>query len=166
MAQAINLSRRNLFRGRADSATLPLRPPGAITEALFADQCTSCGECVAACPQHIIVKGSAGYPEVDFRQGECTFCSRCIDICAEDALVHEVQPPWRLLLQLGDSCLARRQVVCLTCGDACAAEAIRFRPQAGSVAIPLIDQDVCTGCGACIAACPQDALKAVAHGGE
>lgn len=163
MVQAINLSRRNLLRGRAGVAKLPLRPPGAIPEALFADKCTSCGECIAVCPQDILSKGSGGYPEVDFRQGECTFCSRCIDICAEDALVHEVQPPWRLELRLADSCLAKRQVVCQTCGDACEAEAIRFRPQHGVVAIPIIDQDVCTGCGACIAACPQDALKAVAH---
>lgn len=164
MVQAINLSRRNLFRGRADSATLPLRPPGAIKEALFADRCTTCGECIAACPEHIIVKGSAGYPEVDFRQGECTFCSRCIEICAEDALVHEVQPPWQLVIQLTDSCLAKRQVVCQTCGDTCEAEAIRFLPLPGLVAIPVIDQDVCTGCGACIAACPHDALKAVSCG--
>jgi ferredoxin-type protein NapF len=164
MNQAINLSRRNLIRGCVDTATLPLRPPGAIPEALFADQCTSCGECIAVCPQHIIINGSAGYPEVDFRQGECTFCSQCIDSCAENALSHEIQPPWRLELRLADSCLAKRQVVCQTCGDACEAEAIRFRPQAGTVAIPQIDQDVCTGCGACIAACPQDSLKAVAHG--
>ena len=164
MSQAINLSRRNLIRGRADPAILPLRPPGAIPEALFAEQCTSCGACIEVCPQHIVIKGSAGYPEVDFRQGECTFCSRCIDSCAEGALLHETQPPWRLELRLTDNCLAKRQVVCQTCGDACGVDAIRFRPQPGVVAIPLIDQDVCTGCGACIAACPQDALKAVAHG--
>jgi len=164
MVQAINLSRRNLLRGRADSATLPLRPPGAIRETLFTDQCTTCGECIAACPEHIIINGSAGYPEVDFRQGECTFCSRCIETCAEGALVHEVQPPWRLELQLTDSCLAKRQVVCQTCGDTCEAEAIRFLPLPGVVAIPVIDQDVCTGCGACIAACPHDALKAVSCG--
>jgi len=164
MAQAINLSRRNLIRGRANSATLPLRPPGAVPEALFADQCTSCGDCIAICPQSIVFKGSAGYPEVDFRRGECTFCSRCIDICTEDALLRETQPPWRLEMRLTDACLAKQQVVCQTCGDACEAEAIRFRPQAGSVSLPLIDQDVCTGCGACITACPQDALRAVAHG--
>jgi ferredoxin-type protein NapF len=164
MRQAVNLSRRNLLRGRPDVATLPLRPPGAIPESLFTNKCTSCGECIAECPQGIVFEGSGGYPEVDFRQGECTFCMRCIEVCPEDALLQSVQPPWRLELRLEDSCLAKRQVVCQTCGDACEAEAIRFRPQLGSVAVPRIDQDSCTGCGACIAACPQNALKAVAHG--
>ena len=164
MAPAVNLSRRNLLRGRAGSAALPLRPPGAIPEPLFTDNCTSCGECIDVCPQHIILKGSGAYPEVDFRLGECTFCNRCIDSCPEDVLLYSVQPPWRLELRLEDTCLAKRQVVCQTCGDVCEAQAIRFRLQPGSVAVPQIDQDVCTGCGACIAACPANALKAVSHG--
>ena len=164
MDQAVNLSRRNLLRGRSASVALPLRPPGAIPESLFTDKCTSCGECIAVCPQKIVFKGSGGFPEVNFRQGECTFCVRCIDVCAENVLSHAIQPPWRLELRLENSCLAKRQVVCQTCGDACEAEAVHFRPRPGSVAIPHIDQNVCTGCGACIAACPENALKAVAHG--
>jgi ferredoxin-type protein NapF len=164
MAQAVSLSRRNLLRGRAGAAGLPLRPPGAISETLFTDKCTSCGDCIAVCPQHIVFEGSGGYPEVDFRQGECTFCNRCIDVCPEDVLLPTIQPPWRLELRISASCLAQRQVVCQTCGDACEVEAVHFRPQLGSVAVPRIDQDVCTGCGACIAACPENALKAVACG--
>lgn len=164
MAQAVNLSRRSLLRGRADTGTLPLRPPGAIPEPLFTDKCTSCGECIAACPQHIVFKGSGAYPEVDFRQGECTFCSRCIDVCPVDVLLHSVQPPWRLELRLEDTCLTKRQIVCQTCGDVCEAEAIQFQSQPGSVPVPQIDQDLCTGCGACIAACPENALQAIAHG--
>ena len=164
MDQAVNLSRRNLLRGRSAPATLPLRPPGAIPESLFTDKCTSCGECISVCPQEIVFKGSGGYPEINFRKGECTFCVRCIDICPEDVLLHAIQPPWRLELRLENSCLAKRQVVCQTCGDACEVEAVRFRPRRGSVAVPHIDQEVCTGCGACIAACPENALRAVAHG--
>lgn len=164
MAQAVNLSRRNLLRGRTGPATVPIRPPGAIPEPLFADTCTSCDKCVAACPQEILFCGSGGYPEVNFRLGECTFCNHCIDVCPEDALVSSIQPPWHLELQLKDNCLAERQIVCQTCGDACEVEAIRFRPKVGRVAVPAIDPDVCTGCGACIAACPENALKAVAHG--
>ena len=164
MEQSVNLSRRSLLRGRTPTTPPPIRPPGALTEAEFTAKCTTCDECVTACPEGIIFRGSGGYPEVDFRQGECTFCMRCIDVCADGALSERTQPPWQLELRVLDSCLARRQVVCQTCADVCEAGAIRFSPQIGSVATPRIDKDSCTGCGACIAACPEDALEAIAHG--
>jgi len=89
---------------------------------------------------------------------------RCVDVCADGALSETKRPLWRLELRVLDRCLARRQVVCQTCADVCEAEAIRFVPQLGSVATPQIDDDTCTGCGACIAACPENALEAIAHG--
>jgi ferredoxin-type protein NapF len=162
--QPVNLSRRNLLSGRAVSTVLPLRPPGAIAEPLFADQCTTCGDCIGACPEQIVIRGSAGYPEVDFSKGECTFCGECIKSCGEDALSTAIQPPWNLQIEVADCCLAKKQVVCQICSDACEPQAIRFRPQIGRVATPDINEELCTGCGACIASCPENALSAVSHG--
>jgi len=162
MAQAVNISRRNLLRGRATSTPLPLRPPGAISA--FTDTCTACGDCVSACPESIIVVGSGAFPEIDFRRGECTFCGACLDACEEGALSPAVQPSIQIRLEVTDSCLARNQVVCQSCGDACEVQAIGFPPQLGAVAVPRIDRDTCTSCGACVAACPQDALRVVANG--
>jgi len=162
--QSVNLSRRNLLRGRVSTTPPPIRPPGALAEPEFTSKCTTCDECVTACPEGIIFRGSGGYPEVDFRRGECTFCMRCVDVCADEALSASTQPLWQLELRVLDNCLARGQVVCQACADVCEAEAIRFAPKLGSVATPRIDKDSCTGCGACIAACPEDALEAIAHG--
>ena len=164
MEQSVNLSRRSLLRGRSPTSPLPIRPPGALAEPDFTAKCTTCDECVTACPENIILRGSGGYPEVDFRQGECTFCMRCVDVCADGALSETVQPVWRLEVRVLDSCLAKRQVVCQTCADVCEVEAIRFVPRLGSVATPQIDNDTCTGCGACIAACPENSLEAQTHG--
>lgn len=66
--------------------------------------------------------------------------------------------------EIGAACLAYRQVVCRSCGDACEARAITFRLRAGGVAVPVIDTESCTGCGACIAPCPVGAI-AMRHTG-
>jgi len=160
MVQAVNISRRNLLRGRATSTPPPLRPPGAISA--FTEICTACGDCVSACPQSIIVEGSGGFPEIDFRRGECTFCSDCIEACGEEALSAAIEPLLKVRLEVTESCLARKQVVCQSCGDACEVQAIGFPPRLGTVPVPRIDQDSCTSCGACIAACPQDAIRVTA----
>lgn len=142
----------------------PIRPPGSLPELQFNDACTVCGDCIEKCPENIIISGPGGYPEIDFRLGECTFCNACIDVCEEGALSHSVQPGLQIQLIIDDNCLPRHQVVCQSCGDACEADAIRFQPRLGVVSVPKIIDESCTGCGACISACPAAALSAVANG--
>jgi ferredoxin-type protein NapF len=66
--------------------------------------------------------------------------------------------PWTLVAAIGEACLARKNVVCQSCGDACAVRAIRFRPEPGRVPMPRLDPSACTGCGACVSVCPADAI--------
>jgi ferredoxin-type protein NapF len=129
-----------------------------VGEVEFVEGCTACGECVNACPEGIIISGAAGFPEVDFRRGECTFCKECIEKCPEPVLSADTKPLWQLRLVVKDRCLAKRRVVCQTCGDVCDQHAIRFRPRIGDVAVPEVEQQDCNGCGACVSACPDDAL--------
>ena len=69
-----------------------------------------------------------------------------------------VRPSSSLLADIGDACLARRQVECRICGEVCDASAIRFRPTLGGVSRPELDHAACTGCGACVAPCPAHAI--------
>lgn len=62
-------------------------------------------------------------------------------------------------LIVGDTCLARRGVVCQTCRDACPEGAVRFPPLLARVALPVVDLAACTGCGACVEACPVGAIR-------
>jgi len=156
--QKVDISRRNLLRGLPLSGTAPVRPPWSIHEPEFLESCSACGECVKACPEGIIINGAAGYPEVDFRRGECTFCSECATACPEPVFSAEKDPVWHLNLDIDDQCLAKRRVICQTCGDICDQNAIRFRPRLGDVAIPEVVQQDCNGCGACVSGCPEDAL--------
>lgn len=153
-------SRRH-FLGRLVRSADSLRPPWTDEAALHA-ACSKCGECVRACPERILAKGPAGLPVVDFRSGSgmCTFCGECAASCPEPVFDTDRAPPWQVGVAIEDSaCLARAGIYCRSCGDACLEQAIRFTPQIGSIPVPEIDPSRCTGCGACMAGCPGEAVS-------
>jgi ferredoxin-type protein NapF len=154
-------SRRGFLTGRPAPAFRPL-PPGISMEALSA--CTGCGDCVAACPQQILLVAE-GRVAVDFSLDECTFCGACATACPEP--VFSDSRAMQHVAAISDACLARRGVTCMTCRDACPENAIRFAPRAGGPFLPVLDAGLCTGCGACIGPCPSNAIAArpreVAH---
>jgi ferredoxin-type protein NapF len=153
------ISRLQFLRADLSGRRRSLRPPWALEEAVFVERCTACGRCVEQCPQRIIRRGRGGLPQVDFRRGECTFCAVCVVSCGDGALRRvNGEVPWLVKARIGERCLARRCVVCRTCGENCEAGAIRFPLSAGAVARPDLDQDMCTGCGACMATCPVQAI--------
>lgn len=137
------------------------RPPWALAEAGFLDACTRCGACVDACPTGLLQAGMGGFPVADFAGGDCDFCRRCATACQPGALRRTETRPWDLVAVIGDGCLAEQNVVCRTCGEACEANAIRFVPRIGGVAIPQLNIDNCTGCGQCLAPCPTRAIAMV-----
>jgi ferredoxin-type protein NapF len=152
-------SRRDFLRGRRGRAETVLRPPWAIPAGAFEDCCTRCDECLRRCPTGILVQGDGGFPTVDFSRGECTFCGDCVAACAPHALLPVAgEPAWSLRAQISEACLARQGVECRVCGEACGEGAIRFRPRIGGVALPELDETACTGCGACLAPCPSQAI--------
>ncbi|MBK1698901.1 ferredoxin-type protein NapF [Rhodovibrio salinarum] len=147
-----------------DTAADPWRPPWA--SATFEDACTRCGACLEACPEGILVKGDGGFPEVDVTQGsgECTFCQACVDACPEPAFeAPDTHSPWDWVARIGSGCLATNGIVCQTCGDVCDYDAIPFAPEESGPPVPWLNPDSCTGCGACVAACPAQVIKIVHH---
>lgn len=149
-------SRRALLRGQV-RARAPLRPPWALGEARFVAACTGCDACIAACPPSLLVRGDGGLPEFNPALGECSFCGDCAAACPAHAFKPVSDTPWSLRAQPGDACLAARGIVCWSCRDACATAAIRFTPTR-AVSVPQVDSDLCTGCGACVSACPSSAI--------
>lgn len=161
----MGVSRRALFRGRETS----LRPPWALVEDRFVETCTRCSDCIRACPESILTAGGGGFPIVDFERGACTFCGACLDACDAGALVSNPEAshssPWKILIEIGPACLADRGVECRVCGEVCDVRAIRFQPRLGAPPRPSLDPALCTGCGACVGACPADAVQ-VSRGGD
>lgn len=154
-----DISRRQFLRGDFSGKTAAPRPPWALAEPGFIAACTRCCDCVNVCPEHILVLDRDARPTVDFGRGECTFCGKCVEACQPQALRKEAdQAPWRLKAHIGNTCIARNNIVCRTCGDVCAVQAIRFRPVVMAAARPEVDAALCTGCGACVAPCPATAI--------
>lgn len=154
-----DIKRRNFLHGRFGTKKIVIRPPWAVDEALFIDRCTRCDDCIANCESGILFKGDGGYPETDFSKGECTFCKACVAHCKTQALSLQISPPWRLIARVSENCLAHNGVVCMTCRDQCPEQAIRMQARVGQPPFPVIDEQICTGCGACFASCPSQAIQ-------
>ena len=157
-------SRRAFFAICGSHKRDVIRPPWALPEAKFIENCTRCSACIDLCPTRLLVKGSGGFPEADFTPGRategCTFCGNCLAACQESALIkRQDQAAWTLQAVFGESCLAAKNVVCRTCGEACEAQAINFLPRLGGVSRPQLKAEACNGCGACLADCPTQAIS-------
>ncbi|WP_081869871.1 ferredoxin-type protein NapF [Endozoicomonas numazuensis] len=183
MSQKVDLDRRRLFTGTLFSspkvtksysngseltqsgrnAVPPVRPPRSLQEQSFTDLCTRCSECIAVCETGLLVQGSGGFPEADFRKSGCSFCNACKEVCSSGAIGKHNDTPWKLKPVISDQCLALNKVHCRTCSEMCEAAAIQFRFQTSGVAEPAIDLDLCNACGECVSSCPVDAITMTAR---
>jgi len=159
MGLAIN--RSEFLRGDIQGRNRPIRPPWSIPEIEFRDRCTSCGDCLTACPTSIIEYGRGKLPIINFNNGECLFCGDCLKACDNKALVENTeQPPWINKASINEkNCLAYKAVECRACQDPCEARAIKFLAIAGNISKPHLDTDLCNGCGACYSVCPTLAIS-------
>ncbi|AMG31977.1 ferredoxin-type protein NapF [Grimontia hollisae] len=152
----VDTRRRFFLRSKAKTRVNPL--PWIADWESFTDQCTRCGDCIRECEANVIVSGDGGFPTIDFGRGECTFCYACAEKCPEPLFKDESAKPWDLIATINDQCLTRNGVECRSCSDACETRAIKFQLTLGQVAQPTLNLQDCTGCGACIAPCPANAI--------
>ncbi len=154
----VDLARRRLFsRKSADESAVLM--PWVASISSFTDDCTRCGKCISQCENNIIINGDGGFPTVDFSKGECTFCYQCAEVCPEPIFLPQSHQPWQAKAQITQSCLANQNVECRSCGEMCDTMAIQFKLQLNKVAQPVINNDDCNGCGACVAVCPTSAIQ-------
>ncbi|WP_456387900.1 4Fe-4S binding protein [Desulfolithobacter sp.] len=155
---------------RSPVTTNRLRPPGAVPEEIFAGKCLRCGRCVEVCPYHCIelldIRHGlhAGTPLIAVEKIPCYLCMKCVDVCPTGTLQRVEMAETRMGLAVINqfTCAAwNGMTLCRTCYDKCPFknEAIRLESLK-----PVVDEEVCTGCGLCVNACPVtgvDGLKGV-----
>lgn len=151
-----DINKRGLFRSKKNITTDNLLP-WVMSAQQFLEQCTQCGDCLAVCPEKIIIKGDGGFPNINFDLGECDFCGQCAEVCKAPIFTATTEQPWSKKAFINQTCLANENIYCRSCAESCEAQALTF--QLGFSALPKIDLELCTGCGACVTPCPTKAIE-------
>jgi len=139
-----------------------LRPPGAITERQFLQDCTRCDKCIHACPKDAIVKAPKkfgflvmGTPYIDPMKTPCVMCDDlpCISACPDSALL-PVDSPGEV--NMGYAILDKKK--CQAYGDTFCQQCIIDCPIPGAITQnkdqqPEFHKKICTGCGVCVRSC-------------
>lgn len=155
-----------------DASLCYVRPPGAESNADLVARCNRCQRCLQACPQNIITPLplgenliANGTPVLDFSQGYCDWCAEsaegsplCIKACLTGALregtIHEENIG--VAKVLSDACVAWNWVGCTICIEECPVEDALFLDDQ---ARPVVNEDLCDGCGRCEQVCPAASLR-------
>ncbi len=160
----MRISRASFLRGSFTGTRPVVRPPWSKPETEFIEACSRCDNCLAVCPEGIIVRGHSGFPEVDFSHGACIFCGVCANACPDGAIDRfdrskgALRQPWTLNPTIDANCLAARGIECRVCAEVCERRAIVMKLRVGGPAQPVVESQACNGCGACVAPCPGDAI--------
>ena len=82
-----------------------------------------------------------------------------IDVNLRYQLYYPEKRPWELQVTIDDSCLGRDEKLCQNCSDQCGFVAISFVVVARGIDKPVINKDLCNGCGACVSVCPENSIS-------
>lgn len=137
------------------------RPPCAVDEITFTAQCTRCDACLKACPEGAIVHAdavfgkAAGTPVIDPASRACVMCEDlpCVGACDSEGIrvLHPgLAPRMGTARIIKPSCLVHRGESCDACVRACPVEGAMWLRGA----VPVVNEQACTGCGVCVGACP------------
>lgn len=155
-----------------------IRPPGSLAEEKFLQKCVKCGECMKVCPTNALqpARAEAGpegiwTPVLVPKIGYCEYyCSLCSQVCPTGA-IRELSVPEKTKVKIGSSWINKNRCIpwkfgdpCIVCEEHCpvSPKAIKMvmvdvlQPDGSTKTpkAPVIDTDLCIGCGICENKCP------------
>jgi MauM/NapG family ferredoxin protein len=167
---ALPLLRANAFDRRDNTGRL-VRPPGAVPESGFSARCIACGQCMKACPTGAIQPCtlSDGFhrlytPKIAARVGGCEEkCHLCGYVCPTGA-IRKLTYEEKRFVKIGTAVIDRHRCLaweqnreCVVCDEVCPYNAITtmfIETTTGPFRVPVVDEDLCLGCGMCEQHCP------------
>ena len=152
----------------------PLTPPGTLSAKHFAQHCTACQLCIAACPNQVLRPSEdlehLMQPTMEFDRGYCRpECNRCSQVCPTGA-IRPITIEERTAEKVGHAVWIRKNCLCVTegveCGNCarhCPTEAIEMIPLEDNdeMWVPAVNEEKCIGCGACENLCPARPFSAI-----
>lgn len=160
-----------LTRKERPSRLVPISPPGSRSLSNFSARCTGCQLCVAACPHQTLRAQDTGagmlQPTMSFEYGFCRVnCVSCSTVCPTGA-IRPITVEEKSATQIGrvvikhELCIVGTdKVTCTACARICPPGAITLVGE-GEHKIPAVDNERCTGCGACEYVCPARPFAAI-----
>lgn len=141
----------------------PLRPPGAVQEAMFQKRCTGCFLCGEVCPIKAIrfVSGinlASVTPLILPNTRGCILCMKCTQVCPTGAL-QPMEEAGANEVRMGVAVLDKRSCLphihrgrCEACFTICPFKGEAIIQKA--LLKPEVIKDKCVGCGLCEEVCP------------
>lgn len=172
--------RPGLKRTFAVSRRKVIRPPGALGEKDFVDRCIRCGNCMKVCPTNglqpaMVESGAEGVwtprlvPEIGYCEYSCTMCGQVCPTGAIRRLSREVKQTVKIGVAVVDhaTCYAwAHHKNCLVCEEHCplsdkAIKVVEELRQGQKLLKPVVDANLCIGCGICQKVCPIRPVRAI-----
>lgn len=153
----------------------PITPPGSISLERFKDKCTGCHLCVVRCPSQVLRPTGLEYgfdymlkPHLAYISSYCNYeCTVCADVCPTSA-IKPLTTEQKMTTQVGiaaffiDRCIVKTEGNdCGACSEHCPTQAVHMVPYEGTLTIPLVNPDLCIGCGGCESICPVRPKRAI-----
>lgn len=155
-------------------------PPGARSVSRLTSRCSACGLCISSCPGKalraagVTSYGLAGMmmPRLDFENGYCSpDCHKCAEVCPAKAIERVESAGERARIRTGVAewrhweCITRKGSSCGLCAVRCPNKAIKMVKDDGEeFAHPVVNLELCTGCGKCEHYCPAKPKAIVVKG--